>query len=101
MWVSSKTRIARRRSWGVAAAAACLGWLLAVLLLVVGIRPLGWVLLGAADCTVALAALHARARRSMALEAVGFTCACILLQWPVLGFATLYVPSAAGVLKWE
>ncbi len=101
MWASSKTRIARRRSWGVAAAAAGLGWPLAVLLLVVGVRPLGWVLLGAAVGTVGLAALHARAQRSMALEAVGFTCACILLERPVLGFATLYVLSAAGVLKWE
>jgi hypothetical protein len=81
--------------------AAFAGFLLAVLLLVVGLRPLGWVLLAVAVATVALATLYGRARSVKPAEALGFTFACIVLEWPVLGFATLLVLSWAHVAKWE
>ena len=89
------------RAWLVATAAAMLGWLVAVLLVVVGVRPAGWVFVGAAMTALALVSLYARVRRMRTFEIFGFTCACITLEWPLLFLATLVVLSWAGGLKWE
>jgi hypothetical protein len=88
-------------AWMVATAAAVLGWMLAVLLVAVGVRPAGWVFLGAAMAALALVSLYARARRMRTFEIFGFTCACITLEWPLLFLATLVILSWAGDLKWE
>jgi hypothetical protein len=88
-------------SWLVAVVAAFVGWLLATLLLVIGARPLGWVVLGAAVVTLAAALLYARARALRPSEVAAFSFACILLSWPVLGFVTLLIVSWAGVAHWE
>lgn len=101
MWGSLETKVVGFRSWLVAAVAALLGWLLATLLLVVGARPLGWVVLGAAVVTLTGAMLYARVRRCALTEAAAFSFACMVLSWPVLGFVTLLILSWAGVAKWE
>lgn len=85
----------------MAAAAAFLGWLLATLLLVVGIRPAGWVLLGSAAVTLIAATGYARVTTLGAAEVAAFSFACILLSWPVLGLVTLLVFSWAGIGHWE
>jgi hypothetical protein len=95
------TRPGALRAWSVATAAAVLGWLFAVLLLVVGVRPAGWVFLGAAMTALALVALYARVRRMRTFEVFGFTCACITLEWPLLALATVVILSWAGALTWE
>jgi hypothetical protein len=88
------------RAWLVATAAAVLGWLFGVLLLVVGVRPAGWVFLGAAMAALAVVALYARVRRMRTFEVFGFTCACITLEWPLLYLLTLVMLGWTGVLKW-
>lgn len=85
----------------VAAAAAFFGWLFAVLLLVLGVRPLGWVLCGAGLSALALAALYALWRRLRPFEVAGFAFACIMLEWPILALMTLLVLSWAHVANWE
>ncbi len=85
----------------VAAVGAFLSWLLATLLVIIGIRPLGLVLIGAAAVTLTVLTLYARATALRPLEVFGFSLACILLQWPFLGFATLFMLSWTGVAKWE
>jgi len=101
VWGGLGGRLVGRRSWVVAAAAAFLGWLFAVLLLVLGVRPLGWALCGAAVSALALAALYALARRLRPFEVAGFAFACIMLEWPVLALVTLLILSLAHVAKWE
>ncbi len=101
MWGGVENKVFGFRSWLVAAVAAVLGWLLATLLLIVGARPLGWVVLGAAVFTVAAAALYARARALRPSEVAAFSFAAMVLSWPVLGFVTLLILSWAGVAKWE
>ena len=94
-------RVIGFRSWVVAAVAAFLGWLLVVLLLVVGALALGWVLLTTAAATLALVTLYARARALRPFEVSGFTFACIALEWPILGLVTLLIFSWAHVANWE
>jgi hypothetical protein len=77
------------RSWPPAAAAAFLGWLLVVVLLVVGVRPLGLVLLVSALVTIAATGLWARWRAVQPSVLAGFTFACIMLEWPILALVTL------------
>lgn len=96
-----RPKVVGLRSWLVAAVAAVLGWLLATLLLVVGARPLGWVVLGAALVTLAVVMLYARVRALRSSEVAAFLFACVLLSWPVLGLVTLLILSWAGVAKWE
>jgi hypothetical protein len=96
-----ETKVVRVRSWVVAAVAAFLGWPFAVLLLVVGARPLGWVLIAAAVATVAAATLYARPRSFRTVEVFGFAFACIMLEWPILALVTLLILSWAHVAKWE
>jgi len=88
---SETEKVAGFRSLLVAAAAAILGWALAALLVSLGIRPLGSVLLGCAIAAVAAATLYARARKRRPLEAFAFAFACILLEWPVLAVLTLII----------
>jgi len=95
-----ETRVVGFHSWRAAAVAATLGWSLATLLLVVGVRPLGWVVLGTAALTLTAAMVYARASALRPSEVVGFSFACIVLAWPVLAFATLLILSWAGVAKW-
>jgi hypothetical protein len=101
VWGGPDTRVVGFRSWAVAGVAAFVGWLLAVLLLLVGLRPLGWVLLAAAVTSLALVTLYARARAFRPWEVFGFSFACIVLEWPVLGLVTLLILSWAHVTKWE
>jgi uncharacterized membrane protein YjjB (DUF3815 family) len=79
-----EAKAVRSRSWVAAAVAAFLGWLFATLLLVAGMRPLGWVLLAAAVVTLAVTTLYARASRFRPFEVFGFTFAYIVLEWPLL-----------------
>lgn len=101
MWGSLETRVVGFGSWLVAAVAAFLGWLLATLLLVIGARPLGWVVFGAAVVTLAAAMLYARVRALRPSEVAALALACMVLLWPVLGFVTLLILSWAGVAHWE
>jgi hypothetical protein len=101
VWSSLETKVVGLRSWLVAAVAAFLGWLLATLMLVVGLRPLGWVLLAAAAVTLAVAMLYARVRALRPSELAAFLFACMMLEWPILGFVTLLILSWARVAKWE
>jgi hypothetical protein len=96
-----ETRRAGRRSWARAAAAALLGWLFVVLLLILGVRPLGWVLCGAAVSALALALLYARARRLNPFQVFAFAFACIMLEWPVLALLILLILSWTHVARWE
>jgi hypothetical protein len=100
-WDRLEVRVSGVRSWLVAGIAAFLAWLLAVLLLVMGVRPLGWVLLGVAAFTLAVVMLYARARALRPSEVVAFSFACIVLEWPLLWFPTLVVLTWVGVAKWE
>ena len=84
------------RMWCVAGVAAVLGWLLVVLLLVVGARPLGWVALLAAAVTLAAAMLYARIRALQASLVGAFSFAFMVLSWPLLGLVTLVVVGSAG-----
>ncbi|MHB8492677.1 MAG: hypothetical protein ACYDA6_10770 [Solirubrobacteraceae bacterium] len=88
------------RPWVVAGVAALLGWLLAVLLVVAGVRPLGWVLLSTATVTVGLATLLGRARGFKPFEVLGFTFACILLEWPPLVLVSLAILGWNHVARW-
>jgi hypothetical protein len=93
-------------AWFVAGVEAFLGWLLAVAALVLGLRPLGWVLGGAAWLSLCTAPAHAiarraRGKRAQALERTALVFALIMLEWPVLSVATVIILSYAGVLRWE
>ena len=83
------------RLWGVPAIAATAGWLIAVLALVVGVRPLGWVLVGAAVATLVSAGSFLRGRPRGHVENAGMTFACIILLWPILALVTLAIASIA------
>jgi hypothetical protein len=101
VWASLETRVVGFSSWLVAAVAAILGWLLATVLLIVGARPLGWVVLGSGVVTLAAATLYARVRGLRLFEVAAFSFACMVLAWPVVGFLSLFILSWAGVAKWE
>jgi hypothetical protein len=96
-----ETRAARRRSWVVAASAAFLGWLFAVLLLTLGLRPLGLVLCVAGVCALTVATVYGLVRKLRAVELLGYAFACIMLEWPILVFPTLLILTWAHVAKWE
>jgi hypothetical protein len=96
-----ETKVVGFQSLLAAAVAAFVGWLLATLLLVVGLRPLGWVLLAAAAVTLVAVMLYARVRALRPSEVAAFSFACMMLEWPILGFVTLLILSWAGVAKWE
>jgi len=83
------------RIWGVPAIAATAGWLIAVLALIVGVRPLGWVLVGAAVATLLLATSFMRGRARRHVERAGMTFACITLLWPILALVTLVIAGIA------
>lgn len=101
VWATLETRVVGFSSWRVAAVATILGWLLATALLIVGARPLGWVVLGSGLVTLAGAILYARARGLRLSEVAAFSFACMVLAWPILGFLSLFILSWVGVAKWE
>lgn len=83
------------RLWGVTAIAATAGWLTAVLALIVGVRPVGWVLVGAAAVTVLTTAGVCRGRGTRHPGSAGVTFACIMVGWPILALVTLVIVSLA------
>lgn len=72
-----ETRPAGRRSWVVAAAAAFLGWLFVVLLLALGLRPLGLALGFAGVCALTVATLYGLARKLRPVELMAYAFARI------------------------
>jgi hypothetical protein len=95
-------------SWLIAGAEALLGWSLAALALLLGARPLGWIIGGGAAFTLLMALAQALRRRALGgrvrprpLEHLGLVLVSIALVWPVLLVATVVVLSYAGVIKWE
>jgi hypothetical protein len=102
----SETSIIPIGFWVLAGFEALLGWLLAVVLLLLGARPLAWVLGATAGLVLILTVAHAFGRhmlgkRPQALERCGLALVCIALEWPILGIVTLVILSYAGVAKWE
>jgi hypothetical protein len=78
------------------------------LALLLGARPLGWIIGGGAAFTLLVALAQALRRRALGgrvrprpLEHLGLVLVSIALVWPVLLVATVVVLSYAGVIKWE
>jgi hypothetical protein len=89
------------RSWGIAATAAFLGWLLALLLATVGVRPGGLVLGIAGVGLLTVSTLYARVRGLRPFEVFGYTFACIVLEWPILFVATTVIGVWIGLYHFE
>jgi hypothetical protein len=92
--------------WVPAAAQALIGWLFLVVVLLLGARPLGWLLCAAAVLVLMLALLtalkrRAAGKRALAYEQCVLAFVSIMLEWPVLAILTLVVLSYAGVGHWE
>jgi hypothetical protein len=101
VWDRFAAKVVGLRSWGIGLAAALLGWLALTVLLLAGVRPLGWVLLSVVVATLVGAALYASARALERFEVVGFTFACMLLAWPPLALVTLLLLSWANAATWD
>jgi hypothetical protein len=104
--VRTRMREIRTDLWVPAATQALIGWLLLVVVLLLGARPVGWLLCAAAVLVLLLALLTALLRRvanerALAYERCVLAFASIMLEWPVLAAATLIVLSFAGVGHWE
>ncbi len=81
----------RTSAWTFAVLAAFAGFLVALLLGMVGVRPAGWaVLAGVVTAAVAAAALAGRGGVPPA-TVLGFTLACLLIEWPILGLVYAWV----------
>jgi hypothetical protein len=77
--------------WIVAITAAFVGSLLVILLGVLGVRPIGWAVLTGALSAEALGVLYGRRRAFRPAEVAGFTFACMLLEWPLVAIALVFV----------
>jgi hypothetical protein len=91
--------------WIAAAAQALVGWLVLIAVLLLGARPLGWLLCAAAVLLLMLALLTAVMRRlagrqALAYERCVLAFVSIMLEWPLLAVATLVVVGVAGVGHW-
>lgn len=82
---------ARLSSWILSLVSAFLGALCAVLLGLLGVRPIEWAILAGALIAEALGVLFARAKTVRPVEVAGYTFACILIGWPALGFLFVLV----------
>jgi hypothetical protein len=89
------------RSWGIAAAAAFLGWLLALLLGTIGVRPGGLVLGIAGVGALTVSTLYALVRKLRVAEVLAYTFASIVLEWPILFVATTLILVWTGVYHFE
>jgi zinc transporter ZupT len=85
----------RLRSWLIAALTAFAGWLLALVLAIVGM-PFGWALLAGGLIALALVTVYAQAKEPRPSEVFAFAFACIMLEWPVLLLLTLLVSIWVG-----
>ena len=104
--VRERMREIRTELWIPAAGQALICWLLLVAVLLLGARPVGWLLCAAAVLVVMLALLTALIRRATGRQALAYEhCVAafvsIMLEWPVLAIVTLVVLSFAGVGHWE
>jgi uncharacterized membrane protein YjjB (DUF3815 family) len=82
---------ARPSTWIPAVIAAFLGAICAVLLGLLGVRPIEWAILAGALIAEALGFLYARAKALWPIEVVSYTFACVLIGWPLFGFLFVLV----------
>jgi hypothetical protein len=87
-------------TWIAAVTAALLGWLFALALIFMGVQPLAWVVLGGLAMAGAAAVLSGRFENVDPLVAVGFTYACLVLEWPILTIASFVVSSWISGEPW-
>jgi hypothetical protein len=80
-------------TWIAAVTAALLGWLFALMLILAGLHALGWVVLCGLAVAGAAAVLSGRFENVDPLAAVGFTYACLVLEWPMLTIAYVLIYS--------
>lgn len=73
-----------------------LGWLLFTALLLTGLTSFGVAGVIAIAVTLTLATLYGSRQLIRPLEAFGFTFACMMLMWPVLGVLTLAILGLVG-----
>jgi hypothetical protein len=83
----------QRRVWLASIVAALAGWLFVVLLLGIGLRPLGAALALGFVCALAVATAYALTRRRSVAAVLAFTFACALLEWPLLALLSLLLLS--------
>jgi hypothetical protein len=83
---------ARGRSWLIDLRASAVGWLVAaVILIVVGTRPSGAVLIGGIAASFLVTAADARIRGGSVTRGIMWTAAVILITWPVFTVIAVFV----------